>query len=503
MSDKPASHTRGSLLARNAIFSLVSQGAPLLVALFSIPLLIRVLGTDRFGVLTLAWMVIGYFNLFDVGLSLALTKLVAEKLGSRQERDIPTLVWTALLLMLILGLAGMVVVSLLSPWLVHTVLKIPEMLQPETLNAFYLLAGSIPIVISTAGLRGVLEAKQRFVLTSAVRLPMGVFTFLGPLAVLPFSQSLFPVVAVLVGGRVTAWVAHFLLCLHVMPELHHGIRFELSMVRPLLGFGGWVTVSSVVGPLMVYLDRFLIGSMVSIAAVTYYATPYEIVTKLWVIPSALMGILFPAFASSFVQDRGYTKMLFWRGQKYIFLILFPLTLVIVTLAEEGLSLWLGADFAKHSTVVLQWLAIGVFINSLAHVPFFLVQGIGRPDLTAKFHLIELPLYLMAVWWLIGTQGIRGAAIAWVGRVLLDAVMLFSLAHRLLLQDGPRITRLAGSMGVALLTLALAMLPMGMIMKGLFLSVTLLIFAFYGWSLILAPDERALLRNPSKLVSMLS
>ena len=503
MTDKPASLTSGPLLVRNAIFSLVGLGAPLLVALFSFPLLIRDLGTDRFGVLTLAWMVIGYFNLFDMGLSLALTKMVAEKLGSRQEQDIPALVWTTLLLMLSLGLAGMVVVGLLSPWLVHEVLKIPEALQHETLNVFYLLAGALPIVISTAGLRGVLEARQRFALTSAVRLPMGVFTFLGPLMVLPFSQSLFPVVALLVVGRVVAWIVHFLLCLHVMPELLHGIQFEPSMVRPLLGFGGWVTISSVVGPLMVYLDRFLIGSIISIEAVAYYTTPYEMVTKLLLVPSALMGILFPAFATSFVQDRGRTHMLFGRGLKYLFLILFPLTLVIVTLAEEGLSLWLGADFAKHSAEVLQWLAIGVFINCLAQVPFFLVQGIGRPDLSAKFHLIELPVYLMALWWLIATDGARGAAIAWVGRVFLDAVMLFGVAHRLLLQDGSLIIRPAASMGLAILTLALAMLPMGTLAKGLFLSVALLIFAFCGWALILAPDERALLRHPSKLVGMSS
>ena len=252
---------------------------------------------------------------------------------------------------------------------------------------------------------------------------------------------------------------------------------------------------------MVYLDRFLIGSMVSIAAVAYYATPYEMITKLLVIPSALMAILFPAFASSFVQNRGHTKMLFARGLKFLFLILFPVTLVIVTLAEEGLNLWIGSDFAKHSTVVLQWLAIGVFINSLAQVPFFFIQGIGRPDLSAKFHLIELPVYLAALWSLIATHGLTGAAIAWVGRAFLDAVMLFGLTHRLLLQNEAFISRLATSVGMAILTLALAMLPMGSIAKALFLSSTLFIFAICGWVLILTPDERALLRHPSKLVGM--
>src|SRR3712207_3801756 len=136
----PDNLTSGRLLARNTIFSFAGQIAPLLVALFAVPLLIDGLGTDRFGVLTLAWIVIGYFSLFDLGLGRALTMLVAEKLGMGRERDIPPIVWTALFLMLLLGLIGTAVVSLLSPLLVRDVLKIPEALQSETLHAFYLLA---------------------------------------------------------------------------------------------------------------------------------------------------------------------------------------------------------------------------------------------------------------------------------------------------------------------------------------------------------------------------
>src|SRR5918998_2593407 len=102
----PSNLTSGRLLARNTIFNFAGQAAPLLVALVAIPLLIEGLGTDRFGVLTLAWIVIGYFSLFDLGLGRALTKLVAERLGTGREDEVPDLVWTGLALMIALGLAG-------------------------------------------------------------------------------------------------------------------------------------------------------------------------------------------------------------------------------------------------------------------------------------------------------------------------------------------------------------------------------------------------------------
>ncbi len=499
MSDKHANLTGGRRLARNVIWNLLGTGAPLLVAIVAIPLLIDGLGTARFGVLTLAWMVVGYFSLFDLGLGRALTKLVAEKLGKGQDDEIPALIWTAMSLMAALGVLGAFVVAALSPWLVSGVLKIPMELQPETLTAFYLLAASIPIVISTTGLRGILEAHQRFGLVNAVRIPLGIFTFLGPVAVLPFSSSLVPVVAVLVIARLVSWCAYAVLCLKLEPALRHSAGIHRAMVRPLINFGGWMTVTNIVGPLMVYMDRFLIGAVVSMTAVAYYATPYEVVTKLWIIPGALMGVIFPAFASTLVKDRARATRLFDRAVNYIFLSLFPVVLIIVTFAHEGLSLWLGSEFADNSTVVLQLLAVGVFINSHAHVPFGLIQGAGRPDIIAKLHLAELPFYLLTLWWSLDAYGITGAAIVWVLRVTVDTMLLFIMANRLLSAASPVTLRSVLVAGMIFTVLVLGSMIPGLLMKGGMLMLVLVIFAAAAWSAILATDERDMIRNLIKII----
>src|SRR2546427_4459732 len=112
---KPNGHlTSGRLLARNVVWNLLGTVAPLFVAVFAVPRLIHAMGTDRFGVLTLAWALIGYASLFDLGLGRALTQLVARKLGAGEEGEIPSLAWTSLLLMMLLGLAGTASVLLIS-----------------------------------------------------------------------------------------------------------------------------------------------------------------------------------------------------------------------------------------------------------------------------------------------------------------------------------------------------------------------------------------------------
>ncbi len=415
-------------LAKNTLINLAGFGLPLLVGLITIPLIVRGFGVERFGVLTLAWAVIGYFSLFDMGIGRAITQSMAERLGIASERDISRLAWTGLLMMLIFALIGAVIVASLAPWFVSSILNMPKALGEETVAAFILLAAAIPAVVLSAGLAGILAALQRFDLINALRIPMGMMIFLIPLAILPYSKSVAYVCAGLLGIRVLFLVLHVAACFHAFHPLrtHRGIA--RSEIGGLLSFGGWMTVTNVIGPLMMYMDRFVIGAVISVSAVAYYVTPYEMVTRLLAIPAALVAVLFPAFAAAKAGGSSHATTLYSMGGRAILGILAPIVLVLVVFAEEGLHLWLGADFAQKSAAVLQWLAIGVFLNSYAQVPFVFIQGIGRADITAKLHLLELPIYIALMFWLLNAHGIVGVAIAWLLRAAVDAALLTLLAH---------------------------------------------------------------------------
>src|SRR5437588_3759456 len=109
------SFLNGRLLAASALWSLAAQVIPAIAGVATIPFIVRGLGVERFGVLTLAWMVIGYFSLFDLGLGRAVTKMAAEFLASTKPSNVDSLVWTAWYLMLGLGIGGTVALSILTP----------------------------------------------------------------------------------------------------------------------------------------------------------------------------------------------------------------------------------------------------------------------------------------------------------------------------------------------------------------------------------------------------
>jgi O-antigen/teichoic acid export membrane protein len=200
--------------------------------------------------------------------------------------------------------------------------------------------------------------------------------------------------------------------------------------------------------------------------------------------------MFPAFATSFVQDRGRTSLIFGRGVKYVFLILFPLVLGTIVLAHELLTLWLGADFARGSTRVLQCLAVGVFLNGLAQVASAMLQGVGRPDLTALLHVIELPFYLVAAWLLIRARGIEGAALAWTARTALDLALFFGAARCVLPGSAETLRRLAWALGLVWPVIAIGALPTGIAFRAPFLLLVLVTSTIVTWRLVLMPDEKA-------------
>jgi O-antigen/teichoic acid export membrane protein len=232
------------------------------------------------------------------------------------------------------------------------------------------------------------------------------------------------IVLLLVISRVLALAAHSLFCLELCPALGRNRAFSRSLVRSLLGFGGWVTLSAALNPILVYLERFLIGALLSVAAVGFYTPPYMISSRLTIIPLSLTATLLPAFSTSAGRGDGeWIRNALVRSLKYLLLIMGPAALMLIFFARPLLTFWVGEKFSSQGTLVLQILAAGLLINSFAYVPWGLLQGIGRPDLTAKFYVLEVPLYIGLAWFLVTKFGLPGAALAWAVRVSVDFLLL--------------------------------------------------------------------------------
>lgn len=413
------------MVLRNSFYNLIGLGLPLIVAVLAIPELIRSLGIEQFGILTIVWAVVSYFGLFDLGLGRAITQQVAESVARSDFDRLGRIVGTCNLLMAALGLVGAALLVLAAP-IIAQELGQPDDRQSITF-AFYWMALAMPAVILTSGYRGILEAMGQFGVVNAIRLPMGIFTYGGPLLVVwSGAEGLAPIAAVLCFGRILATLVHAYYANRALPTATGGRRLDPTLVGPLLKMGGWLSVSNVVSPLMNYVDRFLIAFVASASAVAYYATPQELVMRVGIIPTALVSVLFPMFAAH-VAGSGATLSSHVRRYSLVVLaVMLPFTIVFVLLAHPLLAAWISPDFADHASAPLQIMAVAALFSGLAQVPYTMLQGRARADLTGKLHIIELPLYLVLLYALVINFGVVGAAIAWLARIAVDMVAMYML-----------------------------------------------------------------------------
>lgn len=419
------------LLARNTALNLVAQTLPLLVAVAAVPPVIAHLGTEGFGLLGVAWVFLNYFTYLDLGLSRAVTRFAADALARNRPKEVAEIVRTATAIQLGIGAAGALVVVFAAPVLSSLLFKQDSKSVVEAALTFRILAAGIPIVLLSATFRGVLEAAQRFDLLTAITVPASSFNYALPLLGAHFGWGIPAIVGGLVAGRVTVLLTYVLLSLKVAPGTIRLRAPEKGRVKSLLCFGAWTSVSNVLSPIFDGLDRLLLGALHGIGAVGAYTVPQEIVLRTRILPTSLATTLFPAFSSwSAIDQRSRLEVYYSRSWRLLLCVMFPLAVTAIALSPDGFRWWLGESYAADSVAAFQLLAVGMIFNAMAYVPFAYLHGVNRPDLPAKFHLLELAVFLGLALWAMPRWGAVGAAAAWTARAAVDAALLFTAARRL-------------------------------------------------------------------------
>ena len=421
-------------IARNTAWNLLGMALPILVAVACIPALIQALGAARFGVLTIAWLVLSYFGQFNFGLGRATAKFAAEELAQGGGRQLPILIRSSLIVHLVLGLIGTSCLIFAVPALVTSVFSVPEDLRHEAAGVLYLLAPTIPMILLSDCLRGLLEAHYRFDLIAAVQTPSTALNYLAPLLVLSYTDDLVMVVVATLLLRLIVLLAYCLFCARLVPQVFRTWDLRWDLVRRMLSLGGWVTISSLAVPILTSLDRLTIGAVVSLSAVAWYATPYEVVSKLWLFSGSFLAVMFPVFASHAHGPRKTLAAMYDKSVTMLTAAVLPAAALVIFLGPALFRLWVGEEFAEHGTPVIRLLAVGFAVNVVAKVPFTLLQSIGRARVPALVQLAEVPCYAALAWWLAGTHGIAGVALAWTLRSIADAVALFLAVERLVLRS---------------------------------------------------------------------
>ena len=475
-------------------FNLAGLVVPAVAALVAIPLLVAGLGTDRFALLTLVWVIAGQASVFDLGIGRALTHTVAERIGAGRHGEVRGLVGVALLAV---GGAGLLAGAGLyagASALALDVLQVPVGMEREAASGFRMLAFALPAITMTSALRGVLEAYQRFDISTLIRVPTGAWAVLGPLAVLPFTQRFDVIVGVLVAGRLLGALAYAAAAVQSTPAVWP-FALDGSAIRELTRYGSWMSGATLLNAALEYGSRFLIGAALPVAAVAYFSTPADLSARMLMIPAALVGVLLPSLSATLVRDRALGTAMIGRSAQAVFALMAPVALGVVAFAPEALAWWIDPSFAAEASVALQWLAVATLLNGIATVPATSLVSIGRPDMTALPLLVELPLFFAATWYVLDAgYGVAGVAAAYTLRIGLDLLLMSGLSAWLVRGTGPPLGKvILAALAISAACFGIAQVASPVHRAGLVLLMTLL-GGLATWTLLLARADRNSLRG---------
>jgi O-antigen/teichoic acid export membrane protein len=463
--------------------------ASILISVFAIPFYLKYLGPERFGTLSILWIVFGYLMLFDLGVAAAASNALA-RLGP-DSHDRSRILAAATALSMASGLAGAALLALSANFVFSTFLPQAEDLRDEFLACVPWLCILLPFSLLKGVADRALDAREHFQLVNVVTLAGNLLAQVLPI---PFVILLGPNLQVVVLATVIGRIISGALSLAAMLVKIPVQRAELPSRAQLLElsmFGRWVTLIQIVSPVLLGLDQLMVGRLLGPSSVAIYAVAVMLVSRGLQLASALGRTVQPRIARSTGEEaRSHLEQAL---AQFAFCTALGVAVGLV-LTRSIFSIWLGADFAVRATPSCQILLVGAWFAGGTIVLYAFLEARGKARITLTIHALQLLPFLGILVLSTKTFGIVGAAWASLARASVDFV-----AHAAAVGLGLR--AMARSARLALLFLpaaaAGALDPVSLPLSGLMSLCVLALGIAMGW--MLDETTRRLLRATAAMI----
>jgi len=399
-------------LGRNLVYSALSQVWSLAVVFITVPIVVRALGTQAYGIYVLATLLLGYTAFLDLGLTPSVVRSIAAR---HIEGDVPALqglIGTALTLLLGLGLVGGAIIALLTPNLSHHWLHIPARLQADAQFVLYLAAAGFVLNMCLTVFGAVPQGLQRLDLFALRSLALTTVTGVAQITVVVLGGGLRWLAAVTVLINVLSLAVFVLVAKRLIPGLSLLPQFNRWAARELLSFGALRFVNQLAGQVVFQLDRLIVAAFLTIAAVTFYSVPLSIAQRFVIVQAIFATAFFPAATELHaLADRRRLQAAYLTSMKLVLVMVVPMVILVAGFSHPLLDGWLGPSFADASAGILAVLAIAYGLAQVMGVPTLAADATGHVHWSAGFAIVSAVINLTLTIVLVPRVGAIGAAYA--------------------------------------------------------------------------------------------
>jgi len=412
-------------LKKNTIANLVGSNWPVFLGLLLIPIYIRFLGMEAYGLVGFFATLQSICILIDFGISATLNRemarLSALEGNTPAQRDLlgtlESIYWTLSLL------AGILLI-LFAPAFAYRWIN-SQHLSPETVeNSFRLMGAAIAIQLPSSFYQGGLLGLQRHVSMNTVLVIMSTLRGLGTVVILwkvsrrieAFFAWQFLVSCLQVSAmRITLWRS--------LPSSDTKWRFRKDLLLDVWRYAAYVSGNAFVGTLLTQVDKVILIRILPLEVFGYYTLAWSIASCLWSIIVPINTAIFPQFVLLHERgDRENLVNLFHHASQVCSVAIIPIGVVIIFFSREIMLLWTrDPAIAEHAHLLVSLLVLGVMVNGMSSVPVYAATAFGWPQLVLYVNIGQAIVLFPAILIAVPYFGAVGAAVIWV---FLNSTYLF-------------------------------------------------------------------------------
>lgn len=425
-------------LKRNALANYLGQGWAALMGLAFIPVYIRYLGIEAWGLVGFMSVMQAWLTLLDMGLTPTLSREIARFQGGAVDAQaIRNLLRS--LEVLYGGVAFLVVgvVWLISPWA-----------SANWFNAAHLPVSSVAHALGVMGLvlasrmveqvyRGAIQGMQHQVWLNAIQSLLATLRWAGVVVVLAWVDSSIEaffwwqgfvslLTVIILAGQTYRW----------LPNSERAGRFDLSALIKVSRFAGGLAAATLLALLLTQVDKLLLSKLVSLEEFGYYTLAASVAGALYFLVSPIATAVSPRFSELVARsDHQGLIRAYHLASQWLAALLVPAALMMAGFAEPLLFVWTGSsDLARQGGPLLALLALGTLCNGFMHVPYMAQLAYGWTGFAVRVNIVAVGILIPVILWAVPRFGAVGAAWAWLALNTGYVLIGIHFMHRRLLRD---------------------------------------------------------------------
>lgn len=409
---------------RNILASYATQIYVTLVGIFILPLYLKYMGAEAYGLVGFFTMLQAWFNLLDMGLTPTVARETARfRGGATDALSYRRLLRALQLIFFAVAVLGGGAMFVFSGHIADGWLKVQTLPLAQVQLALQLMAVGVALRWMSGLYRGCISGSERLVWLGSFSAFVATLRFVGVLPILIWvghSPGVFFTYQLLVAMIELAGLAAKAYCL--FPAVSSGQQLGWSPaslftpIKPVLKFSLTIAFTSSVWLMVTYTDKLLLSKLLPLADYGYFTLAVLAASGVMLISGSISGALLPRMARLHAEGNEAGLISLYRNAtQMVAVIAIPACLVLAFFAEQVLWVWTGdAHAATQAAPVLYLYALGNGILALGAFPYYLQYAKGDLRLHMIGNALFLVLLIPALIWATLQYGVIGAGYAWLG-----------------------------------------------------------------------------------------